>query len=120
MQNFLTLRLYQNNLKLVENTDNNDLHVTYHNECALRCYLIFLAGMSIFVWTKVQLTSMWHTLSISSTCQLFTSGTRGHLFGIHVLQVERRFSLDDKANDKLLHPTDDNLHPTDDNFHSHY
>ncbi|CAL5211018.1 unnamed protein product [Lathyrus oleraceus] len=39
----------QNNLELVENVDDNDLQVTYHRECALRCFLIFLVGTSLFV-----------------------------------------------------------------------
>lgn len=41
--------LYQNNLELVENANDDDLQVTYHRECALRCFLLFLVGMSIFM-----------------------------------------------------------------------
>lgn len=40
-------------LELAKNADNDDLQVTYHMECALRCFILFLVGMSIFLWTKV-------------------------------------------------------------------
>lgn len=41
--------LYQNNLELAGNADSDDLQVTCHRECVLRCFLIFLIGTSIFV-----------------------------------------------------------------------
>lgn len=81
---------------------------TYHRECNLRCFLLFLIDTSIFVDKSA--TSMWHNLRISSICWSFTSGTRGLLFGIPVLQAEQRFSLDDKANDRLLHLVGGNFH----------
>lgn len=46
-------KLYEDKLELVNDTDDDDLQVTYHRECALRCYLIFLVGMSVFVEKSV-------------------------------------------------------------------
>ena len=42
-------KLYGENLELVENADDDELHVTYHKECALRCFLLSFVGTSIFV-----------------------------------------------------------------------
>lgn len=42
-------KLYGENLELIEDANENDIQVTYHQECALRCYLIFSVGTTMFV-----------------------------------------------------------------------
>ncbi|XP_058741294.1 uncharacterized protein LOC131613660 [Vicia villosa] len=41
--------LYEQNLELVEEADDDDLQVTYHRECALRRFFLLLVGTSMFV-----------------------------------------------------------------------
>ena len=41
------------------------------------CFEVFPPIGTSILWTKVKPMSMWHTLSISSTCRPFTSGIRG-------------------------------------------
>lgn len=42
-------KLYGENLKLAEEANEDHLHVTYHREYALRCYLLFLVDTSTFM-----------------------------------------------------------------------
>ena len=34
---------------MVVDAEGDDMHVVYHRHCALRCYLLFLVGTSMFV-----------------------------------------------------------------------
>lgn len=42
-------KLYKDHLQKVVDAEGNDMQVEYHQTCALRCYLLFLVDMSIFV-----------------------------------------------------------------------
>lgn len=42
-------KIYGEKLELTENLDGDELQVTYHRECTLRCFLLFLVGTSIFM-----------------------------------------------------------------------
>lgn len=42
-------KLYKDHLEGVLNVEGDDVHVEYHRQCALRCYLLFLVNTSIFV-----------------------------------------------------------------------
>lgn len=41
--------LYKDHLQWVRNVRIDDIQVDYHRQCILRCYLMFLVGISIFV-----------------------------------------------------------------------
>lgn len=46
---------------------------------------------------------MWSTSTTSQTRVRFTSTIGGHLFGLHVLEAGREFSLEGKAADGVLY-----------------
>ncbi|CAL5203576.1 unnamed protein product [Lathyrus oleraceus] len=85
-------KLYEENLELADDADDDDLQVTYYQECTLMCFLFSWLACPC-LWTRVQRTSMWHTLNTSLNCPPFTSETGGRLFDILVLQAKRRLSL---------------------------
>lgn len=49
MHKFLSWRKFG----VVENADDNELHVTYHKKCSLRCFVIFLVDTSIFMDKRI-------------------------------------------------------------------
>ena len=75
-------KLYAANLELVEEAGNRDLHVTYHRECDLRYFLVFLDDTFVFMdksatyvdvtYLKyfINLTTI-HEWNLRTTCLLY-------------------------------------------------
>lgn len=101
-------KIYKDHPQCVEDAKGDDLQIDYYRTCALRCYLFFLVDTSMFVEesaTYVDLVYLQYIIDLT----MIHEYNWGGVFGLHVLEVRRRLSLEDKADDREMHTAYSNL-----------